>query len=181
MYVSMLTDGEISYAAAVIASLDPAWLTQGTNKAWVNSLIRDYANPVQDDPYYPFSRMFDWYHGHSWAHGLFETADGKDQESSSEDTMAAYALKMWGYATGDANTEARGNLMLAVQARSLASYYLLASDNTVEPAQFIPNKVGGIVSHHLTPHHSPQTNPPFHRCSRTKSTTQPTSATKSRT
>ena len=31
----------------------------------------------------------------------------QDQESSSEDMMHAYALKMWGQVTGNANLEAR--------------------------------------------------------------------------
>lgn len=137
--------GYFVYAAAVIAYLDPAWLNQGTNKAWVNMLVRDYANSISDDPYFPFQRMFDWYHGHSWAHGLFETADGKDQESSSEDTMASYGMKMWGQIIGDTDMEARGNLMLAVQARSLGDYYLYDDDNTVEPANFIGNKAAGIL------------------------------------
>jgi hypothetical protein len=34
-----------------------------------------------------------------------------DLESSSEDTFASYAIKMWGKATGDANMEARGKCM----------------------------------------------------------------------
>ena len=108
-------------------------------------LVRDYANSITDDPYFPFQRMFDWYHGHSWAHGLIETADGKDQESSSEDTMSLYAIKMWGQIIGDENMEARGNLQLAVQARSLQHYYLYTTNNTVEPADFIGNKVAGIL------------------------------------
>ena len=137
--------GYFVYAAAVIGYLDPDWLTQGTNKEWVNMLVRDYANSITDDPYFPFSRAFDWYHGHSWAHGLIETADGKDQESSSEDTMASYALKMWGRIVGDVDMEARGNLMLAVQARSLQHYYLYTNNNTVEPSQFTGNKVAGIL------------------------------------
>lgn len=62
--------GYFVYTAAVIATLDPSWLTQGTNKMWVNMLVRDYANPLSNDAYFPFSRNFDWWHGHSWAHGL---------------------------------------------------------------------------------------------------------------
>jgi endoglucanase Acf2 len=122
--------GYFVYTAAVIGYLDPGWLTTGTNKAWVNMLVRDYANPVTTDPYFPFSRSFDWYQGHSWASGLFEALDGRNQESSSEDTMSTYALKMWGQITGDVNMEARGNLMLAIQARSIQSYYLTTDDNT---------------------------------------------------
>lgn len=137
--------GYFVYTAAIIGYLDPDWLKQGTNKAWVNMLVRDYAGSISDDPYYPFSRMFDWYHGHSWAEGLFESADGKNEESSSEDTMASYAIKMWGHIIGDTNMEARGNLMLAIQRRSLNNYFLYLSNNTVEPEDFIGNKVSGIL------------------------------------
>jgi endo-1,3(4)-beta-glucanase len=80
--------------------LDPSWIP--ANKAYVNTLVRDYANPSVRDQYFPQWRSFDWYHGHSWAHGLFPSTDGKDQESSSEDMMQAYAVKMWGMVTGDA-------------------------------------------------------------------------------
>lgn len=107
--------------------------------------MRDYANPSAADPYFPVSRMFDWYHGHSFAHGLFESADGRDEESSSEDVMSAYAIKMWGTVSGNADMAARGNLQLAVLARALNLYYLYTADNTVQPADFIANKVAGIL------------------------------------
>ncbi len=136
--------GYFIHTAAVIASLDPTWLPG--NADWVNMLVRDAANPSEDDPYFPVSRSFDWYHGHSWAKGLFESADGKDEESSSEDAMFAYAIKMWGAAIGDANMEARGNLMLAILARTLKNYFLLEDDNINHPQEFIGNKVTGIVS-----------------------------------
>ncbi|KAI0998659.1 putative endo-1,3(4)-beta-glucanase [Podosphaera aphanis] len=135
--------GYFILAAAMIGSMDSDWLTE--NKAYINALARDIANPSSLDSYFPVSRNFDWYHGHSWAHGLYETFDGKDQESSSEDSMSAYALKMWGHVSGDANLEARGNLQLAVNARSIQSYYLYESDNKIEPANFIGNKVAGIL------------------------------------
>jgi endo-1,3(4)-beta-glucanase len=135
--------GYFIYAASIIGYLDPDWLT--TNKAYINALARDVANPSTLDTYFPVSRNFDWYNGHSWAHGLYETFDGKDEESSSEDSMHAYALKMWGRTIGDANLEARGNLQLAVTARALQNYFLYTSGNTIEPAQFIGNKVSGIL------------------------------------
>ena len=93
--------GYFVYTAAVLGYLDPTWLA--ANKAFVNLLCRDYSNPSTEDNYFPVYRNFDWYHGHSWAHGLYETFDGKDQESSSEDSMSAYALKMWGRTIGDSN------------------------------------------------------------------------------
>ena len=141
---SLLTvEGYFIYTAAVIAYLDPAWL--GLNQDWVNTLVRDAANPSLKDTLFPFSRMFDWYHGHSFAKGLFETADSKDEESSSEDAFFSYAIKMWGRITRDASMEARGNLMLSIQARTLTDYFLLQSNNVNQPAEFIGNKVTGIV------------------------------------
>lgn len=162
--------GYFIYTAAVIGHLDPSWIS--ANKAYVNMLVRDIANPSTRDQYFPVWRCFDWFHGHSWAHGLFDTLDGKDQESSSEDTMHAYAIKMWGSVSGDKNMEARcapafppspfpfptrtqprhptntplrGNLMLSVLTRSLQSYYLYTANNTIQPAQFIGNKAAGIL------------------------------------
>lgn len=135
--------GYFIYTAAVIGYLDPTWLA--ANKGWVNSLVRDIANPSTQDNFFPVSRNFDWYHGHSWAHGLYESYDGKDEESSSEDSMSAYAIKMWGRTIGDSNMEARGNLQLAITARALQNYFLYDSSNTVQPANFIRNKVSGIL------------------------------------
>ncbi|KAK0376064.1 glycosyl hydrolase family 81 [Colletotrichum limetticola] len=139
--------GYYVYAAAIIAHFNPSWLTKndGLNKIWVNNLIRDWSNPSTEDPFFPFSRNFDWFHGHSWARGVLEAPDGKDQESSAEDAFSTYAIKMWGKVIGDAKIEGRGNLQLAVTARSLQSYFLLASDNDVQPPNFIGNRATGIL------------------------------------
>jgi endo-1,3(4)-beta-glucanase len=104
------------------------------------------ANANPNDPYFPVSRAFDWFHGHSWAKGLFESADGKDEESTSEDAYFSYALKLWGAVTGDKPLERRGDLMLAIERRTFNEYFLLQSNNINQPAQFIANKVTGIVS-----------------------------------
>lgn len=59
--------------------------------------------------------------------------------------MHAYAIKMWGTVSGDESMAARGNLMLAIQARSFNDYYLYSEGNTVQPAEFIGNKAAGIL------------------------------------
>ncbi|KAL8726710.1 MAG: hypothetical protein Q9181_005948 [Wetmoreana brouardii] len=139
------------HAAAIIAYLDPHWLA--LNKEFVNILVRDAANPSTADTYFPFSRMFDWFHGHSWAKGLFESADGKDEESSSEDAFFTYAIKMWGRVIGDKSMEARGNLMLAIMSRTLRNYFLLQDDNANQPREFVGNKVTGIkLIYPVSPH-----------------------------
>ncbi|KAH8599754.1 endo-1,3(4)-beta-glucanase, partial [Bisporella sp. PMI_857] len=52
---------------------------------------------------------------------------------------------VWGRTIGDSNMEARGSLQLAITARSLQAYYLYTSDNKIQPANFISNKVAGIL------------------------------------
>ncbi|RYP30572.1 hypothetical protein DL767_006162 [Monosporascus sp. MG133] len=137
--------GYFIYAAAIIGYLDPSWLTEA-NIDYVNTLVRDIANPSEEDKYFPVSRNFDWYHGHSWAHGLYDTLDGKaGTVPGFLDTMHAYAIKMWGRTIKDANMEARGNLMLSVMARSLSAYYLYTDDNAVQPSNFVGNRVAGIL------------------------------------
>jgi len=67
--------GYFILAAAIIGHLDPSWIP--INKPFVNTLVRDISNPSSKDKLFPVWRCFDWYHGHSWAHGLFESLDGK--------------------------------------------------------------------------------------------------------
>ncbi|AOA65167.1 Intracellular beta-1,3-endoglucanase [Komagataella phaffii CBS 7435] len=134
------------HAAAVTAHVDKAlggnWVD--SIKDWVNTLIRDYANPSSDDPHFPVFRAFDWYVGHSWAKGIIESTDGKDEESSSEDYHSYYGIKLWAKVIGDSAMEDRSNLMLGILNTSLNSYMLYRSDNTIMPSNFIPNKVCGI-------------------------------------
>ncbi|OWB85624.1 hypothetical protein B5S33_g4293 [[Candida] boidinii] len=139
--------GYFVHAAAVVGYVDAKY--GGTwaqdNKDWVNSLIRDVANPSEEDEYFPVSRNFDWFNGHSWAAGLFVGYDGRNEESSSEDYNFAYGMKLWGKVVGDSSMEYRSDLMLAIMKRSMNMYYLYSDDNTVEPSQIISNKVAGIL------------------------------------
>ncbi|CAG82056.2 YALI0C12056p [Yarrowia lipolytica CLIB122] len=143
------------HAAAIIAKVDAEigdgqWLNQ--NREWVDTLLRDAANPSHDDRHFPVSRSFDWYMGHSWAKGLFLSADGKDEESSSEDYHFAYGMKLWGQVSGNQAMEARANLMLAVMRRAMNIYWFMKDDNTNQPAKFIKNKVPGITFENKVDH-----------------------------
>jgi endo-1,3(4)-beta-glucanase len=102
--------------AAIIGHLDSTWLT-ASNVAYVNALVRDVANPSSSDPYFPVSRSFDWFVGHSWSKGLFYSSDGKDEESGSEDYNFAYGMKLWGMVTKNAAMHAQANVMLTVMRR----------------------------------------------------------------
>ncbi|WPK27535.1 hypothetical protein PUMCH_004927 [Australozyma saopauloensis] len=134
------------HAIALVAAIEPEWLSANSNlvKDYALTLIRDYANPVDNDPYFPQWRNFDWYHGHSFAHGIFPSGDGKNQESSSEDYHSVHALKLYGMVTGDEEMEMSANLMLGIMRNSMNRYYLYLADNEDEPGPFIQNKVAGI-------------------------------------
>lgn len=139
------------HAIALIVKVDQSfgngqWLkdNNGLVENYVITLLRDVANPSTEDKYFPQMRSFDWYHGHSFAHGIFASGDGKDEESSSEDYHFAYGMKLFGQVTGDTSMEARGNLMLAIMKRSMNMHMLYSDDNTVQPKRFIKNKVAGI-------------------------------------
>lgn len=139
--------GYIIHAAAIVGYVDQ--LEGGTwaesNKGLINALIRDVANPSSDDPYFPISRLFDWFQGHSWAAGLFTNENGKNEESSSEDVNFSYAMKLWGKVIGDKAMESRGDLMLQIQKHSMNSYFLYSDDNTIEPLSIVANKVSGVL------------------------------------
>lgn len=96
------------YTAAVIAYLDAGWLEQGDALAWTNMLVKDFAESDFDGRDYPFSRGFDWWHGHGWGRGLVEAPDGKDAVPGGEEGFAAFAVHMWGRVTGDAAMAKRG-------------------------------------------------------------------------
>ncbi|CAF0816447.1 unnamed protein product [Didymodactylos carnosus] len=128
--------------AAIIAELDPTYIPK--MKDWIEILLRDANNPSPKDTNFPQFRYFDWFSGHSWSQGLFESADGKDQESTSEEVNFHYGLALWGKATKTPQLEGLGRLMLATAKRAIQTYFLMSDDNTALPKQFIKNKVTGI-------------------------------------
>ena len=84
--------GYFAYAAATLARLDaPYW---EANKVPMETLIRDICNPDPTDPDFPFARHKDFFDGHSWASGLYQQANGKGQESSSEVRNVIFVLCM---------------------------------------------------------------------------------------
>lgn len=69
------------YAAAVLAKEDVDFLNKYKDQLLV--FVRDYANPSQTDPYFPYARHKDWYNGHSWSGGLAEYDDNRNEQSVS--------------------------------------------------------------------------------------------------
>jgi Glycosyl hydrolase family 81 C-terminal domain len=122
---SLLTDlndlhsGYHIFGAAVVAHFDPEWgrcvtlcisivriahygLTYLSRHHFqrVLLLIRNIANPHEDDGYFPTWRHKDWFQGHSWASGIVRPPyrNGRNQESSSEAIAAYEAITVYGSA-----------------------------------------------------------------------------------
>lgn len=82
--------GYFIQAAATLARFDAPFFD--ANKAAFDTFVRDVCNPDASDPDFPFTRHKDLFDGHSWASGLFQQANGKGQESSSEVSTLTYFL-----------------------------------------------------------------------------------------
>ena len=50
--------GFLLYACAALGRLDGAWLA--SQQASILAVVRDYANPRRDDPFFPYARHMDW-------------------------------------------------------------------------------------------------------------------------
>uniref|UniRef100_A0AAV1U439 glucan endo-1,3-beta-D-glucosidase n=1 Tax=Peronospora matthiolae TaxID=2874970 RepID=A0AAV1U439_9STRA len=132
------------HTAAIINRLDPTWSDLSKLNNRIDLLVRDVANFDQDDKFFARFRSFDWFRGHSYSHGVTPFADGKDQESTSEDVNFAFGMYMYGKATKNAAMEAVGKLMTRVNAHAIKTYFLIEDAKQVHPANFRPNKVTGI-------------------------------------
>ena len=131
------------YAAAVVAKRDPAWIA--ANGEWYRTLIRDFMNPSDSDPYFPRFRSFDWWVGHSWASGLWEFVDGRNQESVSESINAYYAVKLFGEATRDDNLRGLGWLLASMEMNSGRTYWQVKNPSTIYDQGFETLGTVGIL------------------------------------
>lgn len=83
------------YAAATVSHFDNDWGRKHFEQ--VLYLVRDIANPSEDDVYFPKCRQKDWYQGNSWASGVVRPfPNGRNQESSSEAIAAYEAVSLFG-------------------------------------------------------------------------------------
>lgn len=143
-------------ACAIYLDLCP----QGTNRqmieAWARLLARDVVSP-QSDKWFSAYRAMDWFVGHSWSSGLYQSADGKNEESSSEDYHCTYALYLLAQVIGDHNLRDRSLIQLAVQRHSIQSYMLFPPGASGVPPRLLSNCISGIrfenkidyVRHHI--------------------------------
>ncbi|CAI6012563.1 unnamed protein product [Closterium sp. NIES-65] len=112
--------GYFVYAAATVAKFDPMWGNR--YRAQLAALVADYMS-VNRTALFPRLRHFDAYALHSWASGLFDFADGRNQESFSEAANAYYAASLLAFTFGDLPLATLGATLAAVE--SVAAQVLM--------------------------------------------------------
>ena len=99
------------YAAAILSHFDHAWGREHFEEVLL--LIRDIANPSDDDEWFPSWRQKDWYQGHSWASGIATLyLNGKNQESSSEAIAAYEGVALFGKVMTTVGEEAKDDKLV---------------------------------------------------------------------
>ena len=91
------------------------------------------------------TRHKDWFNGHSWASGLFEFRENRNQESTSEAFNAYYAIALLGKVMEDDDMYNFGRLLLATEIRSAKKYWHIMNDSDVYPEEFKGNKMVGVL------------------------------------
>ncbi|KAK7273322.1 hypothetical protein RIF29_14371 [Crotalaria pallida] len=137
--------GYFLYGIAVLAKIDPAWGHKYKPQAY--SLVTDYLNLGQRfNSYYPRLRCFDLYKLHSWAAGLTEFEDGRNQESTSEAVNAYYSAALVGMAYGDTRLIATASTLTALEIASAQTWWhVKAEDNLYEEEFAKDNRIVGIL------------------------------------
>ncbi|ORX90752.1 glycoside hydrolase [Basidiobolus meristosporus CBS 931.73] len=135
--------GYFIYAIAVVGRYDRGWLD--AYRVPILAILKDYANPFHEDPMFPRFRHKDVYDGHSWASGLFEFADARNQESTSEAVNAYYAVYLLGLAWEDRDLQEAGQFLLSTELRSSRVYWQMGESSEIYDPRFKANKCVGIV------------------------------------
>jgi endo-1,3(4)-beta-glucanase len=111
----------------------------------INVYIRDYANPSKNDPYFTHTRQKDWFSWHSWAAGLYEFGDNRNQESTSEAVNAYYAISLLGKALNNKELDDFGRLMTTMEIVSTKAYWQMPSYSNIYPEKFKKNLIVGVL------------------------------------
>ncbi|GFP91765.1 endo-1 3(4)-beta-glucanase 2 [Phtheirospermum japonicum] len=137
--------GYFIYGISVLAKLDPAWGRKYRPQSY--AMMADYMNlRRRGDSYYTRLRCFDFWKLHSWAGGLTEFADGRNQESTSEAVNAYYSAALMGLAYGDSHLVSIGSTISAFEIKAAQTWWHVEKDNSLYPKEFTSdNRVVGVL------------------------------------
>lgn len=152
--------GYFCYAGAVLAKLDPAW--GATFRAHLYTIAEDFmtlhhhhkktsqpqhhSGVTRSRPLFPRLRNFDLWVLHSWAGGLTEFADGRNQESTSEALNAYYSAALLGMAFGDGLLVNAGLTLAAFEIRAAHTLWHVPSNCALYEPEFVSaNRMLGVL------------------------------------
>lgn len=137
--------GYFVYGIAVLAKIDPAWGRKYRPQAY--SLMADFMNlSRRENANYTRLRCFDMWKLHSWAGGLTEFADGRNQESTSEAVNAYYSAALMGLAFGDSHLVSVGSTISALEIQAAQTWWHVKEEDELYPKEFTKdNRVVGVL------------------------------------
>ncbi|KAF6169020.1 hypothetical protein GIB67_038517 [Kingdonia uniflora] len=136
--------GYFLYGIAVLAKIDTAWGRKYKPQAY--SLMADFMNfGKKSNSNYPRLRNFDLWKLHSWAGGLTEFADGRNQESTSEAVNGYYSAALMGLSYGDTHLVALGSALTAMEIQSAQTWWHVKNDGMYDAEFSKDNKVVGVL------------------------------------
>ncbi|KAG2643203.1 probable endo-1,3(4)-beta-glucanase ARB_01444 [Panicum virgatum] len=138
--------GYFLYAIAVLAKIDPCWGRKHMPQAY--AMVADFMTLSRNRAGGSFTRlrMFDLWKLHSWAGGLTEFADGRNQESTSEAVGAYYSAALVGLSYGDAHLVSLGATLAALEALAAQTWWHVRAGEGIYEEDFAAaNRVVGVL------------------------------------
>ncbi|KAF1888838.1 hypothetical protein Lal_00036880 [Lupinus albus] len=137
--------GYFLYGIAVLVKIDPSWGIKYKPQAY--SLMQDFMNlGEKSNSNYPTLRCFDLYKLHSWAGGLTEFADGRNQESTSEAINAYYSAALLGLAYNDTNIFETASTFASLEIHAAKTWWHVKfGDNLYEEDFTKENRIMGVL------------------------------------
>ncbi|KAF3456546.1 hypothetical protein FNV43_RR01199 [Rhamnella rubrinervis] len=111
------------------------------------TLVADFMNlGKRSNSDYPRLRCFDLYKLHSWAGGLTEFADGRNQESTSEAVSAYYSAALMGLAYGDTHLVATGSTLAGLEIEAAQMWWHVREGDKLYEEDFTKeNRMVGVL------------------------------------
>ncbi|KAJ1702381.1 hypothetical protein LUZ63_002160 [Rhynchospora breviuscula] len=137
--------GYFLYAIAVLAKIDPSWGRKYMPQAY--AMAADFLTLTKKSgATYTRLRCFDMWKLHSWAGGLTEFADGRNQESTSEAINAYYSAALLGLSYGDTHLAAVGSTLMAFETRAAQTWWHVREGEGLYEEEFAKeNRVVGVL------------------------------------
>ncbi|KAK9070953.1 hypothetical protein SSX86_009521 [Deinandra increscens subsp. villosa] len=137
--------GYFLYGIAILAKLDPVWGRRYRPQAY--SLMADFMTLGRGgNTKYTRLRCFDLWKLHSWASGLTEFADGRNQESTGEAVNAYYSAALMGLAYGDTHLVSTSSSLLSMEIHASQTWWHVKEDDVLYNQDFTSeNRVVGVL------------------------------------